>query len=138
MPVHYKSSLIHIHTRRRTVGKYRLLILDNHGSHVSPEFDMYCKANFIMVLQMPAHLSHYLQPLDVDCYASLKILYGRLVQEKMLAGVNHIDKQDFLPLYLLVRQQAHSPSNIKCKILVQVSLSRDFCDENLGIIGFHS
>jgi hypothetical protein len=62
---------------------------------------------------MPAHSSDYLQPLDIGCYASLKIMYGRLVQKKMLAGVNHIDKQDFLPLYLQVRPQAFSPSNIK-------------------------
>jgi len=101
------------YTRRRTVGKYRLLILDGHGSHVSPEFDNYCEANSIKVVQMPAHSSHYLQPLDVGCYAPLKIIYGRLVQEKMLAGVNHIDKQEFLPLYLQARQQALSPANIK-------------------------
>ena len=62
---------------------------------------------------MPAHSSHYLQPLDVDCFAPLKLIYGRLVQEKMLAGVNHIDKQDFLPLYLQARRQALSPLNIK-------------------------
>lgn len=62
---------------------------------------------------MPAHSSHYLQPLDVGCYAPLKIIYGRLVQEKMLAGVNHIDEQDFVPLYLQARQQALSSSNIK-------------------------
>jgi hypothetical protein len=100
-------------TRRRTVGKYRLLILDGHGSHVSPEFDKYCEANSIITLQMPAHSSHYLQPLDVGCFAPLKMIYGRRVQEKMLAGVNHIDKQDFLSLYLRARQQALSASNIR-------------------------
>ena len=27
------------YTKDRTVGRYRLLILDGHGSHVSPKFD---------------------------------------------------------------------------------------------------
>ncbi|KAM4065836.1 DDE superfamily endonuclease [Hirsutella rhossiliensis] len=55
-------------TRRRTVGTHRLLILDGHGSHVTPEFDKYCTANSIVVLQMPAHSSHLLQPLDVGAF----------------------------------------------------------------------
>ncbi|KAM4067761.1 DDE superfamily endonuclease [Hirsutella rhossiliensis] len=76
------------YTRRRTVGTRRLLILDGHGSHVTPEFDKYCTDNAIVVLQMPAHSSHLLQPLDV--------------------GVNHIEKEDFLPLYVEARRQALS------------------------------
>ncbi|KAM4055681.1 DDE superfamily endonuclease [Hirsutella rhossiliensis] len=86
-------------TRRRTVGTHRLLILDGHGSHVTPEFDKYCTANSI--------------PLDVGCFSPLKTIYGRKVQEKMLAGIHHIDKQDFLPMYLDARRQALSPSNIR-------------------------
>ncbi|KAM4064275.1 DDE superfamily endonuclease [Hirsutella rhossiliensis] len=100
-------------TRRRTVGTHRLLILDGHGSHVTPEFDKDCTANSIVVLQMPAHSSHLLQPLDVGCFSPLKTIYGRKVQEKMLAGIHHIDKQDFLPIYLEARRQALSPPNIR-------------------------
>ncbi|EJP61993.1 transposase-like protein [Beauveria bassiana ARSEF 2860] len=100
-------------TRRRTVGTHRLLILDGHGSHVAPEFDQYCTANSIVVVQMPTHSSHLLQPFDVGCFSPLKTIYGRKVQEKMLAGINHIDKHEFLPLYLEARRQALSSSNIR-------------------------
>lgn len=31
------------YTVSRSVDKYRLLILDGHGSHAAPEFDQYCK-----------------------------------------------------------------------------------------------
>jgi hypothetical protein len=31
------------HTAHRTKGVYRLLILDGHSSHVTPEFDLFCK-----------------------------------------------------------------------------------------------
>jgi len=30
------------HTKDRTIGTYRLLVLDGHNSHVSPEFDRFC------------------------------------------------------------------------------------------------
>jgi hypothetical protein len=42
------------HTKNRTIGRYRLLILDGHGSHVTPEFDQYCLDHSIIVLCMPA------------------------------------------------------------------------------------
>ncbi|KAK4098673.1 DDE-domain-containing protein, partial [Parathielavia hyrcaniae] len=52
-------------TRNRTVGQYRLLILDGHGSHLTPAFDKFCTEHRILTECMPPHSSHYLQPLDV-------------------------------------------------------------------------
>jgi hypothetical protein len=80
------------HTKGRTIGRYRLLILDGYGSHISPEFDQYCIEHLIIVLCMPAHSSHLLQPLDVGCFSVLKRSYGRLVELKMSLGVNYIAK----------------------------------------------
>ena len=48
------------HTESRTKGAYRLLILDGHSSHATPEFDQYCTANKIITLCMPTHTSHLL------------------------------------------------------------------------------
>jgi hypothetical protein len=101
------------HTKDRTSGCYRLLILDGHGSHVTPEFDQYCMDHSIIVLCMPPHSSHLLQPLDVGCFSVLKRSYGRLVEQKMSLGVNHIDKQEFLPLYQQARREALHTSNIR-------------------------
>ncbi|KJZ68588.1 hypothetical protein HIM_12021 [Hirsutella minnesotensis 3608] len=117
LALHWLKEVFDPNTRRRAVGTHRLLILDGHGSHVAPEFDKYCTTNSIVVLLMPAHSSHILQPLDVGCFSPLKTIYGRKVQEKMLAGTHHIDKQDFLPIYLEARRQALSPSNIRSGFL---------------------
>ncbi|KAI1675982.1 Transposase [Pyrenophora tritici-repentis] len=38
------------HTAARTAGVYRLLILDGHSSHATPEFDQYCANNKIITL----------------------------------------------------------------------------------------
>ena len=100
------------HTKAYTVGTHQLLILDGHNSHVSPEFDRFCLDHQIVVLCMPAHSSHLLQPLDVGCFSVLKQSYGRLVQQIISRGVNHIDKREFLPLYRQARQTALHQNNI--------------------------
>jgi hypothetical protein len=47
-------------TSKRSVGRYRLLILNSHESHHSVEFKEYCKENKIITLCMPAYASHLL------------------------------------------------------------------------------
>jgi hypothetical protein len=91
-------------TQNRTVGKYRLLILDRHGSHVTAEFDQYCTQNSIIVLCMPPHSSHLL-PSSSKYFLLFgpKRSYGLAVQEQMRAGINYIEKDDFLDLYLQAR-----------------------------------
>jgi hypothetical protein len=111
--LHWLEHVFDKHTVAHTIGRYRLLILDGHGSHINPEFDRYCQQHSIIVLCMPAHSSHLLQPLDVSCFAVLKRSYGRLVEQKMSLGVNHIDKQEFLLLYQQARLDAIYKDNIK-------------------------
>ena len=41
------------YTKDRTVGRYQLLILDGHDSHITPEFDQFCLEHQIVVLYMP-------------------------------------------------------------------------------------
>jgi hypothetical protein len=99
-------------TRNRTVGRYRLLILDGHGSHLTPEFDKFCTEHRILTECMPPHSSHYLQPLDVSCFAVLKRAYGDLVKAMISLGVYHIDKPRFLELLLEARQKTFTTKNI--------------------------
>jgi len=88
----------------RTLGTYRLLVLDGHGSHLTPQFDQVCAENSIIPICTPPHSSHLLQPLDIGCFAVLKRTYGRLVEDQMRARINHIDKFDFLAAYPNARE----------------------------------
>lgn len=101
------------HTESRTKGTHRLLILDGHSSHATPEFDQYCMANNIVTLYMPAHTSHLLQPLNVSCFSPLKRSYGQEVQESVRQGIHHIDKDDFLTTYSRVRPLVFTDQNIR-------------------------
>ena len=80
-------------------GQYQLLIMDSHGSHATAEFDSFCIENQIILLYMPPHSSHILQPLDVSCFAFLKQLYRQLVENQVQCSVNHVNKLDFFSLY---------------------------------------
>ena len=94
-------------------GRYRLLVLDGHGSHLTPQFDQICEENDIIPICMPPHSSHLLQPLDIGCFAVVKRSYGRLVEMKMRTGINHIDKLEFLEAYPSARIEAFKSETIK-------------------------
>ena len=89
-----------------------MLVLDGHGSHLTPEFDRYCKENNIVPIYMPAYLSHLLQPLDIGCFAVLKRSYGRFVESIIRDGIHYIDKLDFLSIFPKARAEALKSKNI--------------------------
>lgn len=60
-----------------SVDKPVLLVLDNHGSHISLEAYEFCKIKNIVMVSLPPHTSHRTQPLDVVFYGPLKKAYNR-------------------------------------------------------------
>jgi len=62
---------------------------------------------------MPAHTSHLLQPLDVGCFSALKVAYGREIGELARQGIFHINKEEFLYVYLHVRAAVILEQNIQ-------------------------
>ncbi|KAL2887303.1 hypothetical protein HOO65_050424 [Ceratocystis lukuohia] len=101
------------HTKGRSTGHYRLLILDGHESHHSVDFEQYCEDNHIITLCMPAHSSHLLQPLDVGCFGPLKKAYGREIEHLIKCSITHVSKADFFPAFYAAHQAAMTQSNIK-------------------------
>lgn len=100
-------------TKSRARGKYRLLIMDQHSSHNTVDFNNYCEKHDIITLFMPAHSSHILQPLDVACFSPLKREYGKQVERMIRDGQHHIEKSDFISIYILARISALCNSNIR-------------------------
>ncbi|XP_022163930.1 uncharacterized protein LOC111029276 [Myzus persicae] len=54
-----------------------LLILDNHNSHISMAAYEFCRSKHIVMLSLPPHTSHRLQPLDVSFFGPLKAAFKR-------------------------------------------------------------
>ena len=101
------------HAKDRSIGTYRLLILDRHESHHSTDFEVFCKENKIITLCMPTHSSHILQPLDVSCFSPLKQAYGRQIEDMMRTRITHITKVDFFAAFYAAFQTSMIERNIQ-------------------------
>ena len=65
------------HTRDKAKRSRRLLIVDGHSSHVNMAFIDRCDRLKILVLILPPHSTHKLQPLDCGNFLPLAIFYGQ-------------------------------------------------------------
>lgn len=91
------------HTKRKAgLGrKWRLLIVDGHGSHVTRDFLDYCMKRRILVAVFPPHSTHSLQPLDVVCFSPLAASYSKGLSAHIFKtqGLVPITKGDFFLLF---------------------------------------
>jgi hypothetical protein len=100
-------------TRTKTVGGYRLLVLDGHESHHSAAFEEYCCTNNILTLCMPPHSSHLLQPLDVGCFGPLKKAYSRQIENLVRTRITYISKEAFIPAFVEAFKATITKENIQ-------------------------
>ena len=78
------------------VQKPVLLLFDGHGSHLTfPTVDI-CMRNQILLLCLPPHTSHALQPLDVAVFRPLKIYWRDILENfRRQARKESVDKNIF-------------------------------------------
>ena len=89
------------HTKEKARRDYRMLILDGHGSHVTPAFIDYCDHHRILLVIFPPHATHSLQPLDVVLYSPLATAYSTELANwlQRSQGLLNVQKSDFLGLF---------------------------------------
>ena len=68
------------HTSTIPGGPFILLLMDNHGSHRTPEFITLAVDYNIILFSFPAHMSHCIQPLDVSCFQTEKHWHTRAIK----------------------------------------------------------
>ena len=90
-----------------------LLILDNHDTHISIETVDLAKNNGVVMLTLPPHCSHKLQPLDRSVYGPFKAFYNQTANAFM---INHpgqpITIHNISQLIGLAYPLAFTPNNI--------------------------
>ena len=64
-------------TRPNNPDEQRLLIIDGYASHVTTKAIRFCLSKNIILLCLPAHSTHILQPLNVGIFAALAALYQK-------------------------------------------------------------
>jgi hypothetical protein len=100
-------------TKQRS-GRWRLLILDGHGSHLTMEFISYCDRHRILLMVFPPHSTHTLQPLDVVLFHPLAQAYSAELTAYLhrAQGLISIQKGDFFPLFWRAWQSSFKQSTI--------------------------
>ncbi|KAJ8113337.1 hypothetical protein OPT61_g4512 [Boeremia exigua] len=88
-------------TKAKARRKYRLLILDGHGSHVTIDFINYCDKNKILLAILPPYSTHTLQPLDVVMFKPLLTAYLKELTTYLHhgQGLAKVKKSNFFYLF---------------------------------------
>jgi hypothetical protein len=99
-------------TREKANGGYRILVLDGHGSHVTGGFIAHCMDYKIVLLRLPPHTSHVLQPLDVGIFKPLKTYLSSKLDPTIRTQVARLQKPEWVDAYVEARAAAFTPGNI--------------------------
>jgi hypothetical protein len=96
-----------------------LLIVDNHASHISLKVVDYCRDSGIVLLSLPPHCTHRLQPLDVSFFGPLKTYYSQACDSWMSKnpgkGINEYHVASLLcGPYLKAANMAVAVSGFRC------------------------
>ncbi|KAF9225073.1 DDE-domain-containing protein, partial [Gyrodon lividus] len=91
---------------------YRLLILDGHNSHRTYEFCKFAADHHIIILCLPSHTTHVLQPLDVGIFGPLASAWKKQVNEASWQFIA-IKMNNLLAYYKLTRNKAMLPTTIQ-------------------------
>jgi hypothetical protein len=90
-------------TKKKAQRKWRLLILDGHGSYLTNDFIDFGDDNKILLCIFLPHSTHSLQPLDVVMFSPMATSYSQELSRFLhyLLGLIGVKKGDFFPIFWL-------------------------------------
>ena len=73
-----------------------ILFVDGHGSHIGYKLVKYAMEKGVIIMCLPPHTRHVLQPLDISCYGPLKQAWRSAIKaHSMATGALHITRSYF-------------------------------------------
>jgi hypothetical protein len=103
------------HTKAKAGRGRRLLIVDGHSSHINMRFLDTADRLRILVLILPSHSTHRLQPLDVGVFSALSTAYTNQLNslQHQSVGLVSMTKRLFYPLFRDAFKAAFTTDRIK-------------------------
>src|SRR5258705_906966 len=86
-------------TKDKAAGATRVLLMDGHSSHYTPELLKYARDNNIIILGYPPHCTHALQGLDVVCFARMKDAWKEEIRKFEDLHKSKVTKGDFAEVF---------------------------------------
>lgn len=102
-------------TRPSSPRVKRLLIVDGHSSHINMAFIVKCWDLRIVLLILPPHSTHRLQPLDVVLFGLLSLAYSQELNkfQAQSLGLTSMKKRHFLNLFRTAWDRSFTVENIQ-------------------------
>jgi hypothetical protein len=98
-------------TRPQTPDDYCLLILDGHNSHCTYPFIKFSAQHHIVIICIPSHTTHALQPCDIGVFGPLAHAWKSQVTQASKDNIS-ITKDNLLCYYHTAQSAALKPSTI--------------------------
>jgi hypothetical protein len=97
-----------------TEGRFRMLCVDGHSSHITTAVIEFCIEKKIILLCLPPHTTHLLQPLDLKIFSPLANAYRKGIRNRCKIGASYsLNKMEFLDIFEQAREEAITPSNME-------------------------
>ena len=100
-------------TRISRRGKYRMLLLDGYDSHLTYSALKFCEQQKVVVVLLPPHTSHFLQPLDVSVFQQWKHHHSQALDQNVRQGVGPLEKNSFFACLKEIRERTLTERVIK-------------------------
>ena len=91
-----------------------ILFMDGHASHINLQVIRLARECRVILLCLPSHTTHALQPLDVGVYGPLKGRWGKILKEyKMETCAAVVDKTEFPGLLEKLWEESFEAKHLK-------------------------
>ena len=103
------------YTKPQRATSKRLLIVDGHSSHVNMAFVDWADQHGIIILILPPHTTHRLQPLDVGLFQPLSTAYSEELENLMADGESLVSmsKRFFWLMFKVAWRKSFTEENIQ-------------------------
>jgi hypothetical protein len=93
--------------------EWKLMLMDNHGSHVTPEFIALANENHIRPFPLIPHLTHCMQSLDVGVFQPYKHWHDQAIQDAVATSFVEYSLGQFLNDLTKIRNNTFKASIIR-------------------------
>lgn len=94
-------------------SEWKLLLMDNHGSHETPEFLNLANTNRILPFPLIPHLTHRMQPLDVGVFQPYKHWHDIAIRDSLAGLSTEYSIRPFLRDLPTIRRNTFKKSTIR-------------------------
>jgi hypothetical protein len=93
--------VFHPHIKDKAGNRLCLLIVDGHSSHINLKFIEWADRHRILIMILPPHSTHHLQPLDVGFFQPLATEYSKQISTLMANSYRYVSmtKRTFWPMF---------------------------------------